>query len=80
MHEVKTPVNPSCRPNEGLNQPDAEAACIRLGGHLADIYDAVHFQKVLSLMRSRTPIAHDYNHVWTGMSMDTQVCILSDGG
>lgn len=80
MREVNTPVSPRCRVKEGVSKPEAEIACARQGGHLADIYDAVHFQKVLSLMRSRTPIAHDYNHIWTGMTLDLQVCILSGEG
>lgn len=76
MREVTSVVTAHCREREGVNKPEAETACARQGSQLANIYDRLHYQKVITLIRSRTPIAHDYNHVWTGMSVNKQVCMM----
>lgn len=63
-------------PASRVNRPEAKALCREKGGRLADIIDRTHFEKAQSLIRSKTYIAHYYNHIWTGMNVDIQVGIL----
>ena len=60
-----------------MNVAEARAACNAKDADLANIYSEVDFEKARALLRSRIFIGQTYNHIWTGMTIDTQVTQLT---